>query len=183
MAVGFACLLRRGTYRQQLASARSAWLLLLLAVVVANAPDIDYAPGILVGDLNRFHHYYTHTIGWVAVTSLGVWLVLCLAGRRAGLGMLVLLTAAMLSHLAADVFTQDGRAPYGIMLLWPFSDTRVISPVSAFASMSKGSLSDLFTARNLVPALIELAWGLGLIGVVLLYKRLIPPSRSSIDHA
>jgi membrane-bound metal-dependent hydrolase YbcI (DUF457 family) len=57
--------------------------------------------------------------------------------------------AAMLSHYILDFLTYDGREPFGIPLLWPFSDSRFNSPLPVFGGFAKGSFSDFVSVHNL----------------------------------
>jgi membrane-bound metal-dependent hydrolase YbcI (DUF457 family) len=98
--------------------------LLLAAVVLANAPDVDFVPGLVLGAPAVFHRGPTHTIAAVAV----VMLVAAWVGRRwhplskgawwwAGFA-----AAAYAGHLLVDFVTVDAVAPYGARFLWPLSD-------------------------------------------------------------
>lgn len=136
------------------------------AVLLAQAPDIDYLPGLLSGDLNAYHHLLTHTAGWCVLVSVGCWLALRAwrpATRLAVLGWCLLLTG---SHLLADWLTADARPPIGIMALWPFSDAHYISPVTIFMRMHKRDLADVLQAHNLTAVAVELAWCLPLLALV-----------------
>jgi inner membrane protein len=136
------------------------------AVLLAQAPDIDYLPGLLSGDLNAYHHLLTHTAGWCGLVSVGCWLALRAwrpATRLAVLGWCLLLTG---SHLLADWLTADARPPIGIMALWPFSDAHYISPATIFMRMHKRDLADVWQAHNLTAVAVELAWCLPLLGLV-----------------
>lgn len=53
---------------------REKWVWLLAAALLANLPDIDYVPGILAGEFNLYHHGVTHTLGWIALVSLLIWI-------------------------------------------------------------------------------------------------------------
>src|SRR4029450_4324861 len=57
------------------------WLL-AGAVLFANAPDLDFLPGLAVGDPDAFHRGVTHTLGAAVVGAAAVWL-LALCGRAA----------------------------------------------------------------------------------------------------
>lgn len=113
------------------ASPQSAWKLALLCVAMANAPDLDFVPGILVGTPALFHQGVSH--------SLGVALVVSFAGAAAlrppGVSFartFSLSFVSYLSHLALDVFGPDSRPPYGQPLLWPLTGEHFISPLQIF---------------------------------------------------
>ena len=39
-----------------------SWRMLIVYVVVANLPDIDFLPGLIQGNPNKYHHHFTHSI-------------------------------------------------------------------------------------------------------------------------
>lgn len=161
--IGFACgaaccLPRCGSWRQL---GRRLWRwrgLLLMCVVLANAPDIDYLFGLAAGDLNSRHQLITHTLGWITVVAVCVWSAQRYFPRktvRMSLGLIFLLLA---SHLAADYFGSDTRPPLGIMALWPFSSRFYLSPWPVFPAPSKTTLGDLLSLKNLFVVLTEIAF-------------------------
>jgi membrane-bound metal-dependent hydrolase YbcI (DUF457 family) len=111
------------------ASARGAPALAIGCVALAVAPDLDFLPGLLQGQPALYHQGPSHSliVGWAV--SLGA--ALLLAGdRRQLLRTWLLLFAAFGSHLALDSLGPDGRPPIGMQLLWPFSDTSWLAPVT-----------------------------------------------------
>ena len=134
-----------------------------LLLVAANLPDVDYVPGLIAGELNKYHHLHTHTLGWVVVTSLGLWWIWKRIRPDAGWSSLALLFVAGMSHLLADLVTADTRAPFGIMALWPFSSAYFISPMSLFMAPRKATVGDMFQLYNVRVMLVEAAWCLPLV--------------------
>lgn len=134
----------RGTVR----ALRELRVPLLVAVFLANLPDLDFLPGVFSGDINAFHHGYTHTLGWIVLVSAGLWLLRRAWGGRVGVRWFSLLFLLLGTHLLADWVTADGRAPYGIMALWPFSDEYWICPVSVFDRLQKADWSEVFRLYN-----------------------------------
>ena len=163
-----AWLLPRGPAREwpsRIAARRGTWL---AGLALANAPDLDYLPGILAGEINRFHHNATHSAGWVLLTAAGLWLVWhaakpAAAGRREFAFLLSLLA----SHLAADWLTADHSPPVGIPLLWPCLDTYVLSPITVFLHLEKATWADMLQWHNVRAVLREMAIGLPLLAAVL----------------
>jgi len=107
------------------------WKRLLLAVFIANAPDLDFVPGLLIGEPNRFHHGPTHSLSMVLIVAgiaagaaaLGAgWPVRGRISARAVAGTALIVGALWLSHILLDAFTEDLYGPLGVPLLWPFSD-------------------------------------------------------------
>lgn len=167
LSLAAAWLLPRAPWRDL---ARRGWAQRTPALVVlfaANAPDLDYLPGIAMGDLNAFHHGISHTIPFVALMTACV-LAMWRRARpvRAGLW----LTVAGLSHLAADMVTQDLRAPYGIPVLWPFSSEHRIAPFYVFWHLRKREWSDFVQPHNFFAVGVEVVLTLPLLIAVLLWK-------------
>mgnify|MGYP001213457759 CR=1 FL=1 len=165
LTIGLAWLAPRAPLREWPAKVWALRWPLVGALFVANAPDLDYLPGIAIGELNAFHHTYTHTLAFIVAVAL----LMALAYRRharAG-GWLFALGA---SHLAADVVTEDRRAPFGIMALWPFSPEYWISPVSVFWHLRKREWGDMLQWHNAHAVLVEIAWCLPLVLLMIYWK-------------
>jgi membrane-bound metal-dependent hydrolase YbcI (DUF457 family) len=141
---------------------------LLAAVLLANAPDLDYIPGLLAGDAHAFHHAYTHTLGWVLIVTGAGWLMLY--RRVPGWRVVLVIPLALLSHLAADLVTADGSAPFGIMALWPITGDFFISPVSFYHRLAKSTLSEVFQWYNVSVVLTELVRTAPIVALVVLFK-------------
>ena len=154
--------------------ARQAWQNrwpLLGAIALANAPDIDYLPGLLTGELNAYHHLLTHTAGWCGVVSVGCWMLVRAvrsSTRVALLGWCLLLTG---SHLLADWLTADTRPPIGIMALWPCTDNFYIAPHTIFPRLLKHNLGEILQWHNAQAVAVEVVWCLPAVMAVLLAKR------------
>ena len=166
LAVGTLWLLPRVPGRELLLAAWKRRYPLAGAVLLANAPDLDYLPGARQGDWNAFHHFYSHTPGWCLLVAAGVW---CAGRARAGWGAgpFLWLFALLLSHIAADFVTADGRPPIGILSLWPFEDGFHLSPVTIFWKLHKRDLADALQLHNLLAVLVETAWTLPLLALAL----------------
>ena len=170
LALGTAFYLPRTTWRQV---GREVWAQrgpLALVVLLANLPDIDYLPGLLVGELNRYHHLYTHTLGWVVATVGPAWWWWKRRHPDADGRTLLVFLAAGLSHLAADFVTTDRRPPLGIMALWPFSSEFYLSATPLFWPLRKATVADMFQLHNVQAVLVEAAWCLPLLALVLAWK-------------
>jgi len=168
--------------------ASAGYARLALAVVLANGADLDYLPGMLVGDPHRFHRMAAHSLGWaVLVGLLAAWLV-----RRgwlrpwplrrgwssgaAGTAMIVALLWA--SHVLLDSLNADFSEPIGVMMFWPLSSMWVpaipifynIDKISGPASPLAFARS-LLTAHNLRAMLLELALVGPILGAALWWRR------------
>jgi inner membrane protein len=138
--------------------------LALLCIIMANAPDLDFLPGILAGRPALYHQGITHSIGFALLVSLGTAAVYRVWGQSFSL---IFTTAflAYLSHLVIDFFGPDGRLPYGEPLFWPISDSYFIAPTpvllgvhhvaSTFGSTQEW-LRGIFTAHNIRAIIFEI---------------------------
>ena len=93
---------------------------LFLACVATIAPDLDLLPGLFVGEINRYHHGISHSLG--AAVMFGA--VSALAAGRLHMSRVRLgIVAASLyaSHLVLDLLTVDTRPPFGQPLFWPLT--------------------------------------------------------------
>jgi len=111
------------------------WPRLLLAIVIANSPDLDFLPGILAGEPNLYHHVGpTHSAVFAVFAAVVVGLLAAAAGRawpvvRGGTsaiaGTALMVGLLLLSHVALDAFARDTRPPIGVPMWWPLSDAAV----------------------------------------------------------
>lgn len=151
------------------------WLLVVL-ILSANLPDVDFIFGYVVGNPNLYHHTWTHSLTFcLMVGALTVIVTWPLVGRNS-LWIGFLISGAVLSHLIMDFFTVDRNPPLGIKLFWPVTEKYYISSVSIFqdvykASSSNGFIRSLFCWHNLITVLIETVIVGPLFIVVYLFKR------------
>lgn len=127
----------------------------LICIIIANAPDIDLAFGMLAGKINLFHHLVTHTIGWAVLTAIFLWIYLKFAVRKPPAFALWFVFLLMASHLVIDIFTADTKKPIGIMLAWPFSDSYWHAVYSIFPAPAKKTLAEVPSLHNLKNAGLE----------------------------
>ncbi len=95
--------------------------LMAALVFAANAPDLDFLPGILRGDPDRFHHGPAHSLGAAVVFALAAAFGARIARARRPLQFGLLMGLAFSSHLLLDMFSLDKRPPSGVPLLWPLT--------------------------------------------------------------
>ncbi|MCA9736292.1 MAG: metal-dependent hydrolase [Gemmatimonadota bacterium] len=98
---------------------RLLWIL-GLSIVAANAPDLDFLPGLILGRATAFHRGPTHSLLATLVVPL---LLAGLTRRWTGSFWTVFLAtwAAYSSHVVLDLLIPDPLGEGGIGLLWPFS--------------------------------------------------------------
>jgi len=95
-------------------------------LVLANLPDLDFIPGILINEASAFHRGISHSIGFAVMAGL---VAALFAGRktiRSFAARAGLFISACASHGLLDLFN---RSPKGVTLLWPFSRETLYSPL------------------------------------------------------
>jgi len=144
------------TVRSSEWSRRWGWLFLL--VLFSTMADIDYFPALL-GDIdlaNAFHRGLTHT----ALFAFGIVVLYLITGGIKKHEFLwkpaLVLLAASLIHLVLDVVAEDGKAPFGIPVFYPFSNSYYYGPWIIFPKIHKGSYAELFSSANVRVALFEI---------------------------
>jgi inner membrane protein len=143
--------------------------LLLAALFFSLLPDADFLPGLLVGDVGRFHNQGTHSILAAIVVAAAAGLAARLWGGRARLWAGTALVSYGM-HVVMDMFTYGGR---GVKLFWPLSAQRFESPVALFigARWSEG----LWNPEHLVTLYSELVFTGVILFIAWLYHRLKGP--------
>ena len=150
----------RGLASSSPARKKVPWL-----AVVAVIPDLDVLPGLLVGDLGRFHHGPSHALLMAVVFAL-VGAVALDAGRwrrvAAGTALLMVLYA---SHAGLDYFTGEATGAFGVPLLWPWTSAEYQSSVALLPQVQHSS-APLISIHNLLLIIRELFVFLPLAGLV-----------------
>ncbi len=109
---------------------RRATLMFAAAVLVSlMAPDLDLLPGFITGQgFAKYHNGPTHSL----VFALAIGVLFAVVGRPlcgiSAKALFLIGSCGCAAHVILDMFT-FGR---GVLLLWPFSDERISSPVTLF---------------------------------------------------
>ena len=142
------------------------------AMIAGNLPDVDLLPAVVLGleAVAPFHQGITHSIGFAAVTGFSFGFFFRKRGIPLSFGWFFF-AALVYAHVLLDSLGDDTFPPIGVMLFWPFSSERFLSPVSVFPGVKKGSLTDLWDPHNLVEFGLEAGIFLPLIGALWLWKR------------
>ncbi len=151
------------------------WPTFSLAAFAAAAADLDFLPGLLLGDPGRFHHGVSHSVG--AALLFGVAMALIAPSTLAGAYTRRALLWASLygSHLVLDFFAVDTTPPYGEPIFWPFSGQYFISPWTPFLDVKHGRSWEAFVnwenaravlveAGFFLPVWLGLLWARGALG-------------------
>ncbi len=153
---------------------RRGWKTVLFCIIIACLPDIDFFPGIFIGNINYYHHRGTHSIVFAIIVSLAVW---ALSRKKNGLKLGFLVLMLLLSHLAIDCISIDHLAPFGIPILWPISGKYFHFKYGFLPEVLRGaSLITVFNRHNLYTVTVELIIFLPL--ALLSYRRAIRAIRA-----
>ena len=154
--------------------------LLCASVAIANFPDIDILPGMLVGDPRAFHRQGSHSLIVGAIFGLLIGLIgLFGRGTQNKVKWSVWSAALYNSHILLDLLVVDSRPPYGVQALWPLSQTYFISPITIFQGFnyfdpSLGMVQSILGIQNLVTISIEIIVLMPSIWIfIYLYRSLI----------
>jgi membrane-bound metal-dependent hydrolase YbcI (DUF457 family) len=123
--------------------------LALAAFVIAQLPDLDFVPGLLVHNVGTYHRGATHSLVGAVLASLviaallrRVWPWLC-ARRDAASPSLpgfwlcyALVLPVYLSHVALDLVSLDVVDNSGLVLWWPFTHAYVSAPLPLPAALT-----------------------------------------------
>lgn len=131
--------------------------------------NLDALPGIVLGEIGRFHHGITHSLPVAALAGAAVLLASGLLSRRWPAYLAAVLFLVYASHLLLDFFTLDTGAPYGIPLFWPFSHETYQSHWPVLPNVQHTS-GPLLSTHNLLLVLREVAVLLPVNGLVLALK-------------
>lgn len=134
---------------------------LIASVILANLPDVDILPGLLLGNPTLFHRQGTHSITAGIVVGILV-LVLGRRWRQASIRLGLWAAALYLSHIFLDLLVTDPSSPRGVQLFWPFSDAYFISPITVFGGFNYfnpelGMIRSMLTVKNLMTVIREFA--------------------------
>ena len=135
---------------------------LVLFILIANIPDIDFLFYFVLGEkLVGLHQYYTHNVFFVALAAAITWPWLKTQKERLGL------TLVAFSHLLMDFFTIDAVPPIGFRLFFPFS--RKLFNLGIFPNILKSNWAEVFSLHNLLTLGFEIVFFV--MPVTLVYRK------------
>ena len=140
--------------------ARRSHALLVVTLLSSIAPDFDFLPGILQGDMRAFHHGISHSLGFALLFGILMLLVArrLVNGDAASVSLLAVL--AYSSHVLLDLLNVN-PGTRGVPLLWPLSPEQLGFSLRLFGRFRYRDLSDgtwsVVRWDNLWPLACELA--------------------------
>jgi inner membrane protein len=107
------------------------------AFIIAQLPDFDFLPGLLIGDVGKYHRGPTHSLVGAALVAFPLALILWrLAPRFMGQGAArsywswyAFALPVYASHLILDLLSPDTVGSVGLRLWWPMSNNYVAAPL------------------------------------------------------
>ncbi len=104
------------------------WELAVSCIVLANAADLDFIPGILAGNPDLFHHGFTHSFTAAAVAGLLFASAAKIWKKRAFLKHFLISFFAYSTHVVLDFLLDHSPLP----LFWPLTQGKMISMITSF---------------------------------------------------
>jgi len=136
--------------------------ILALYVFIANAPDLDFIPGTIMGKPNLYHHGISHSIGAAIFFGLVLAILINRISGKRFWREFIFMFSLYASHLFLDLISYDGRPPFGIPLFWPFSERYFMIPILPPVKHSRLDhasiaqfLTDVFSVHNLYVISLE----------------------------
>jgi inner membrane protein len=130
------------------------WQYVVLYLFAANAPDLDFLPGFLVGDPDLYHHGVSHSIGFAVLFASALSLFLLFLKRDPIRRNFLIFFCLYSSHVILDWLSVDTAFPYGVPFLWPLTDEYFIAPFPFLPDVSRASssgisfITSLFSLHN-----------------------------------
>jgi len=144
------------------------------AIALANLADLDFLPGLIMGNLPAYHHQATHSLLAAGLVGLAIG-DLVRRWRLKGLSWGLWGAGVYLTHIILDLLVNDPVPPFGVQLLWPLSSQYYIAPITPFARfdyfnpplgmiwtlLSPHNLGTILTEILLMTPLVALSWYMG----------------------
>ena len=142
-----------------------------LGFVFGSLADADFIVAHYTSHPALHHHYFSHSISFALALTAFLWAGLKLLRFASANRWSLILGVAYGTHLLLDYFTEDGSFPYGIPLLWPFTNKHFVAPLSIFYSIHRGDWDAIFSPSNLKAISMELAVMIPVTLLTILLKR------------
>lgn len=143
------------------------------AFVLGSLADTDFVVAYVTQETYLHHHYFSHSIPFALAFTALCWIFLTVIRRRDPGHWAAMAGVAYATHLLLDYLTEDGSYPYGIPLLWPFTTTHFMAPMTIFYSIHRGTWESIFSPENLkaIAAEIVVMVPVFLLAVVIARRR------------
>jgi len=105
------------------------WKLALYCILLANAADFDFVPGILLGNAARFHHGGMHSFGAAMICGVIAGMVFGMWKKKFSSKVFLVSSCAYASHIVLDYFND---AHNGLPVFWPLSAVKLPVTLTVF---------------------------------------------------
>ena len=141
-------------------------------IFAGNAADLDFIPGILIGEPGRFHHGPAHSLSAAVLFGLVAGLLAHRFGLRSARRFGLFMGLAFTSHLLLDMLSTENGVRHGVALFWPLYDQSLVLPFPVFQDISHDSVpGSFFQSLLLRQNAYAILWELVVVGVVLVVVR------------
>jgi inner membrane protein len=114
-----------------------AWHFAVLAFAITLVPDLDFVPGVLVGEPGLFHRGATHSLFGAAVLSMPIAMLLAALVPTPGshgpgerfLRWYGFVLPVYSAHLFLDLLSPDTVHNSGLRILWPMTDALYMAAI------------------------------------------------------
>ena len=153
--------------------------LLATALVGSIVPDLDFLPGILIGNMRAFHHGISHSMLFAIFFGALNFLVAYRLAPNVAVRASLLAFLAYASHLLLD-FVNVIEGTRGVQLLWPALHEHLGINIQAFGHFQysdiRNGIWSVVRWDNLSPLIREVFILGTVVGVLFLKRRMVSRS-------
>lgn len=165
--LGGAAVLLAGTRKES----RSR-LILGITLFASIVPDLDFLPGILIGNMGAFHHGISHSLTFAVLFGAITFLFVMQVEKAVALQAAMLATGSYVGHILLD-FVGVNEGTQGVPILWPLYDEKFGYTLGLFGHFRWGDIRNgigtVVRWDNVVPVLLEILL-VGSVVLVLLWR-------------
>jgi membrane-bound metal-dependent hydrolase YbcI (DUF457 family) len=154
---------------------RGRFFLLVGALAcAASAPDLDFVPGILMGNPDWLHRGRSHSLFAAAICGITAYGIGRLVRQEGAASFGVLMGLAYATHVFLDMFSPDPLQFNGVPAFWPLSERHFVLPAAVFLPISRDPssgnfLASLWSLHNVFAVLREAL----IMGAVVMLSRIV----------
>lgn len=128
------------------------WKHLLFYIFCSFSPDLDFIPGLFVGQTNRFHHGLSHSLFGAIFIAGFLFLFYKLWQKKGSWKEYFFILFLVSSHGFMDLLSVDTSFPYGCPIFFNY----IISPWVFFQDIHRSGIEQIFSLHNLRAIGIEI---------------------------
>jgi inner membrane protein len=154
--------------------------MLVVTLLASMVPDLDFLPGIAIGETGAFHHGISHSVGFAVLFGAMVYLFLRRVEGAIAVWTAILGFCGYLSHVVLDLLAVS-EGTRGVPILWPFSSEQIGFSLNLFDRFRWGDIQEgvgaIIRRDNVMPVLRE-TLVMGSIVLLLLLRERRPLRRN-----